>query len=457
MNTNETIAPTSDAAASPMNAARRLTRCSRSGSATAPIAPPRGTAIWRIPSASPRSSRLNQAITARPVAEFTPAATPPATESARTSTPYDGADPAQTNAADAHVSPMLMTRRSPIRSAIKPQARSVGTEPRKLAARTTPVCVSVKPKSRRIAGAIAGKPSPVIAYDACATTPAPSTVQRYLGRAGVDVTQLLDLVGVRPVAVGAGNFEDDGQLLHCGVREEHADPFAHHAVPDVVVAVAVRAERRLRVVRMEHAQPIEADPRVDVAQKRVVRVGVGDVHTGHVEVTGVETDPEALVPAERVEQHSELVDRSSDRAAGSGRVLHQQPRALAAALEHLLHRGHGSLEARLEPGAQVGADVEHDRVGMDGARRVDGRPHRLDALAVDLLVGRGEIHEVEAVHERGDAELRAPLAEALEVLLVVLRKAPRARALHEQLHRVRVHPCRVVQSFLDPPGTVSAE
>src|SRR5436309_1991375 len=113
-------------------------------------------------------------MTARPVAELTPAATPPATARATTRPANDDAYAAHTSAPDAHARPMLITRRSPIRSATRPHASSVGTEPRKLAARTTPVCVNVKWKSRRMAGAIAGNPSPVVAYDACATTPAPS-------------------------------------------------------------------------------------------------------------------------------------------------------------------------------------------------------------------------------------------------------------------------------------------
>jgi hypothetical protein len=119
-----------------------------------------------MPSARPRSSRPNQAITARPVAEFTPAARPPATASAATSIPNDDAYAAHNSAPAAAARPKAITKRSPIRSATSPQPSSVGTEPRKLAASTTPVCVSVSPKSRRIAGAIAGSPRPVAAYDA---------------------------------------------------------------------------------------------------------------------------------------------------------------------------------------------------------------------------------------------------------------------------------------------------
>jgi hypothetical protein len=52
------------------------------------------------------------------------------------------------------------------------------------------------------------------------------------------------------VPVRSRNLEVGRKALHLRVREEHAEPFAHQALADVVVAVAVRAERRLRVVRV---------------------------------------------------------------------------------------------------------------------------------------------------------------------------------------------------------------
>ena len=130
------------------------------------MAPPSGTAIWRMPSASPRSSSPNHAITARPLAVFTPAASPPATASATTSVANEEAYAAQTSAPALAASPAVITMRSPTMSATMPQTSSVTREPETPAASTTPVCVSVRSKSRRIAGAIAGRPRPVAAYAA---------------------------------------------------------------------------------------------------------------------------------------------------------------------------------------------------------------------------------------------------------------------------------------------------
>jgi hypothetical protein len=66
----------------------------------------------------------------------------------------------------------------------------------------------------------------------------------------VQLARLPELVGVRAPVVLAGNLEDGGQPLELGVREERAEALAHEAAEDVVVAVAVRAERRLGVVHV---------------------------------------------------------------------------------------------------------------------------------------------------------------------------------------------------------------
>ncbi len=113
--------------------------------------------------------------------------------------------------------------------------------------------------------------------------------------------------------------------------------------------------------------------------------------------------------------------------------------------------GHRALDARLQAGAQVRADVEDDPVRPDRAGRVDGRAHRRAALAVDRPVLRGEVAEVERVHEhRTELRFLAPLAEAGEVFLRVLGKPPRARALREELHGVCPDLDRPVERALDP-------
>ena len=90
----------------------------------------------------------------------------------------------------------------------------------------------------------------------------------------------------------------------------------------------------------------------------------------------VEADAEALVPARGLEQRHELVDRAPDRAAGAGRVLHQQPGAVARELEHLVERGNDAPDADVHPGAEMRAHVEDDGVRVDRVRDLHRVAHR---------------------------------------------------------------------------------
>ena len=89
------------------------------------------------------------------------------------------------------------------------------------------------------------------------------------------------------------------------------------------------------------------------------------------------------MPVEALVDRRELVDRAADRAAGAGRVLHQEPRRVGAELEHLLHRRQHALEAGFEPAAEMRADVEDDAVRADRAGDLHRVPHRGDRLLVD--------------------------------------------------------------------------
>ena len=165
---------------------------------------------------------------------------------------------------------------------------------------------------------------------------------------GVQLPQPLELHRVRPVPVRPRRLEDRRQLLERGMREERVQPLAHQPGADRVVAVAVRAERLLRVVDVQAAQPVEADLAVEVGDGGVEHGLVGDVDARRVPVAGVEADAEPRMVVERGMDRGELVGRASDRAARAGRVLHQQPQVVGRQLEQPAQRGHDLLETHVE-------------------------------------------------------------------------------------------------------------
>ena len=120
------------------------------------------------------------------------------------------------------------------------------------------------------------------------------------------------------MAVRTRDLEKRRQPLQLRVRKKDPELFAEQALADVVVPVAVRSERRLRVVDVQGAQPLEADPLVDLGEHAVELLPLRDVVAGDVEVTGVEADAEPLVCAQGVVERGELLERAADRPAGSG-------------------------------------------------------------------------------------------------------------------------------------------
>ncbi len=99
---------------------------------------------------------------------------------------------------------------------------------------------------------------------------------------------------------------------------------------------------------MQAAQAVEPDPVVDVRHGGSENGLVGDVDAGDVPVARVEAEAEAGMVVERVVDRGELVRRAADRAAGAGRVLHQQPEVVRRQLEELAQRGYDVLEPGLE-------------------------------------------------------------------------------------------------------------
>src|SRR3954465_14161154 len=142
-------------------------------------------------------------------------------------------------------------------------------------------------------------------------------------------------------------------MLELRMGDEDAQVLAEHPVADVVVAVAVGAEWRLRVVHVQRAKAIEADLLVLLGEHLVELLLTSDVVTGDVEVAGVEADAEALVLPECAVERGELVDRASDRVAGARRVLDQEPGRLRAPLQDLTERRDGARQPGLEAGALV--------------------------------------------------------------------------------------------------------
>ncbi len=268
----------------------------------------------------------------------------------------------------------------------------------------------------------------------------------------MELPQLPQLVRVRAVAVGARSLENCREILDPRIGEKRRDAIPEEALPEVRMAIPIRAERRRCVVHVERTQSLDSDPRLDLVEKAGDGRRVGHVDTGNPEVTAVEAESETRVAVEPVTDRDELVDRPADRSARARGVLEKKPGRVRGVIEGPPQRRHDAIESDVETGSQMRADVEH-HVALDlsgDAKRIHER--RL-GLLVEIVSGRGEVDQVEGVTEDVlDSGLDTALAEPLEVRRIVVRRAPHPRALREDLHRVPADRLDAVDRRVDPAG-----
>ena len=121
-----------------------------------------------------------------------------------------------------------------------------------------------------------------------------------------------------------------GRPLELGSRQEGgAASGAELALADVRVAVAVAAQRRHRVVEVQTAEALAADPLLELGHHRVHPRPRADVIAGGEQVARVQAHAEAPLAAGGLDQRGELLEAAPERPAGAGGVLQVQGTVLA--------------------------------------------------------------------------------------------------------------------------------
>ncbi len=127
------------------------------------------------------------------------------------------------------------------------------------------------------------------------------------------------------MAVRSRGLDQRGQRLEPRLGEKHGQArLADLALAQVGVAVAVAAERDLRVVDMQAAQALETNLGFELVDDLAQGFDGPDLIAGGEQVAAVEARAETLVAAGKLDQLGELVEVAAERSRGSGRVLEQQ-------------------------------------------------------------------------------------------------------------------------------------
>ena len=194
---------------------------------------------------------------------------------------------------------------------------------------------------------------------------------------------------------------------------------------------------------MDHDQPVESDPGVEVGQEGIDGVGLGQVDAGRPGVGGVEAEPESRTgdPARGggVGDGGQARNVGAEPVAASRRVLEHDRRGV----EPVVDLGEDQGQPVRQPprpgpdaGATMGADVDVDepcgetRRGTQ-VRREDGhRPPEQDVLRA------GEVDQVRRVDgDRSDVAFGQPRTERLGLGRRALAASPGRRVVAEDLQR----------------------
>ncbi len=203
---------------------------------------------------------------------------------------------------------------------------------------------------------------------------------------------------------------------------------------------------------MQGAQPVEAD-RADRARRASRRAPPRRSRRSRTRTDG--TSRGRRRAADGRPSRSKITASSSIErpivAPAPARVLHQQPRRVRAAVEHLLHRLRRLARAR-RPCPRRGASRCGRRPRPPRSRSPTSTvlAHRRDRLLVEVVLRVREVDEVERMAQDAvDPGLGSPLLEPLDVLRRMVRRPPHPRALREHLHRIGAHRLGPVDRSVD--------
>ena len=128
-----------------------------------------------------------------------------------------------------------------------------------------------------------------------------------------------------------------------------ADP----AGTEVLVAIDPRAELGLRVVEVDHDQPVEPDPSVEVGQEGVHCRRIADIDPGRPRVRDVEAEADPVggqvAPGRCLGDGGQLRHVHAEPEAAPGRVLEHDPGGGFAAVARAIDLGEDQRKAVGEP------------------------------------------------------------------------------------------------------------
>ena len=188
------------------------------------------------------------------------------------------------------------------------------------------------------------------------------------------------------------------------------------------MAIEARAELRLRVVEVEHHQPLEPDPPVEVGQEGVDGGRLADVDPGGPGVGRVEAEPEPLGrrrpgPAAASRMPASSVDIGAQPEPAPRRVLEDDHRRVRTVVDLGERQARARRRAARVPAATPAPRCEPTWTLTNRPEEPGRRPQvageDLHRAPEEVLLGPGEVDQVRGVDgDRPDVELGQASPEA---------------------------------------------
>ena len=172
------------------------------------------------------------------------------------------------------------------------------------------------------------------------------------------------------------------------------------APTDVLVAVHVRFERRLRIVRMNDADPLDSKSAFHLSHGLVEAVGSVDGVPGGKHVRRIQADAEGE-PLGKGENFGHFLEAPPNGGTLPGGIFHQQGQPVEVqSLGCFLYRP-GAIAQRAADGAAFGASrMKHQVVGPEAQRAFDLSAERPDGFLSNFAVGGGRVNQIVVVDDQ---------------------------------------------------------
>lgn len=189
-------------------------------------------------------------------------------------------------------------------------------------------------------------------------------------------------------------------MLKRRVVQQGVDPFQRDvALANAGMQIAVAAARGSSIIEMNNRHAATADIPINLGDEALYGLCIAEVIPCAPEMGGIKTNPQLLVMFwQHVQNGGQMLNPIADFMACSDIIFQQHKDSIRDLWQYPAQAGYNALEADLEAGSAVAADVEDDMPGAKSCCTLDGSTQQYNRFVKNDLIWRGQIDEIRRMH-----------------------------------------------------------